>query len=210
MRRGSQLYGTAVRLLATPGRRKDAEEALSGSLRSLRSAMNWLEDTPDFETAHQRLDGAGGLQRRHFPKNCRLTFKDDAYFQECPVALAHNRVGLSVGAVIRESECSICHRDPDDCPHISGRVYDGDVCVRIIKRFDVDEVSFVGRPNMPDARIQSMWVEMAELREALGDSFRDGMDVFCDRCLKPCHGVKRPFEGVRHTPRSPGRSFWRA
>lgn len=156
--------------------------------------MNWLEDTPTFETAHQRLDAAGALQRRHFSTNCGFTFKDGRYFQECAVALAHNRVGMSVGMIIRESRCSICDLDPDDCEHIAGRSYDGEDCIRVITRADIEEVSLVGRPNFPDARINSISVDMADFRTVLGDRFELGMEIVCDRCLKPCDGLARPFE----------------
>lgn len=159
--------------------------------------MNWLEDTADFETAHQRLDQAGELQRRHFRDRCRLTFKDGGYFQECSVSLAHSRVGLSIGGIIRESECSICHQDPDDCEHIPGRAYGGEECSRVIKQFDLQEVSLVDRPNVPDARIEGMSVDIADIRAELGDRFQVGMDVLCDRCLTPCDGVSRTFESQR-------------
>lgn len=196
---GSRRYGQAARLIAVEGPLSEARTALAGSLPLLRSAMNWLEDTSAFETAHQRLDAAGALQRQHFKENCRFTFKDGSYFQECAVSLAHNRVGMSVGAIIRESKCSICELDPDDCEHIAGRVYDGEECVRIITRADLEEVSLVGRPNFPDARIESMSIDTADLRAELGERFEVGMDVFCDRCLKPCDGVARPFEGSSHS-----------
>lgn len=162
--------------------------------------MNWLEDSADFETAHQRLDQAGQLQRKHFRDRCRFTYKGGRYFQECPVSLAHNRVGLSIGAVIREAECSICHQDPDDCEHIPGRTYGDEECTRVIKRFDLQEVSFVGRPNFPDARIESLSVDIADIRAELGERFQVGMDVLCDQCLKPCDGVSRNFESSPHLP----------
>lgn len=188
------MYGMAARLIETVPIGQRAQDALITSLRELRSAMNWLEDTSDFETAHQRLDGAGRLQRRHFADNCRLTFKDGGYVQECPVALAHNRTGLSVGAIVQESECSICSRDPDDCEHIAGRLYDGEVCATRITKFGVDHVAIVGRPNMPDARIGAISVDLEHIRAELGPAFEVGMDVLCDRCLEPCAGVVRPFE----------------
>lgn len=191
LRRGSRLYGEAARRISTEGPTRRAEDVLAQSLPLLRSAMDWLEDTDDFEVAHVRLDSAGALQRTHFPRRCRLAFREGAYFRECPVLLAHSRVGFSVGAIIRESECSICHMDPDDCEHIAGRTYGGIECHRIITRFDLDEVSLVDRPNFPDARIQSASVDVAELRDRLGDAFEVGVDVSCDRCLAPCRGVTR-------------------
>jgi hypothetical protein len=52
--------------------------------------MNWLEDSEHFEQAHRTLDDAGRFIRQSF--GCTLAFKDGAYRQDCPVALAHNRI----------------------------------------------------------------------------------------------------------------------
>jgi hypothetical protein len=114
------------------------------------------------------------------------------------VSLAHNRVGFSPGYIVRAAECSICHLDPEDCGHIAGRTYDGEVCHRILTQLDLLEVSLVGRPAQPDARIERIGVGDAELRERLGPRFRRGIPVTCDRCLTPCDGVRRPFEGSSH------------
>jgi hypothetical protein len=167
---------------------------LREALKELRSAMNWLEDSEYFEMAHIALDAAGKLARDYFPKGCVFPFRDGTYYLECPVALAHNRVGFSPGMVINSAECSICESDPEDCSHITGRFYDGKRCIRIIKEFDVLEVSLVGRPAQPDARIESRSIGMDEFNTRLGPRFTLGVPVTCDRCLSLCEGVVRPFE----------------
>jgi hypothetical protein len=69
----------------------------------------------------------------------------------------------------RTVECSICSRDPDECPHITGRSYDGKCCIRMITDLDLIDVSLVARPKQPDARTcrieQSSTVIRGELRE---------------------------------------------
>lgn len=195
LRAGREAYEEVVRACASPdGPTEEDHKKLRGALATLRSAMNWLEDTEHFEVAHDVLDKAGNLARRAVPQGCVLSYRDGGYFMECPVALAHNRVGMSVGFVARAVECSICGRDPDECPHITGRVYEGERCVRRITEADVLEVSFVARPEQPDARIMSMSVGMNDLRQSLGEEFVPGVPVTCDRCLSPCDGVARPFE----------------
>jgi hypothetical protein len=160
--------------------------------------MNWLEDTAQFEVAHQRLDSAGAFRREHFPEQCQLAYREGRYAQECPVALAHNRVGLSPGYIVRAAECSICGQEPEECHHIKGRDYDGKVCHRVITKAEMLELSLVGRPANPDARIDSVGVSEAELRERFGPEFRRGIPVTCDQCLSPCDGVSRPFQGSSH------------
>lgn len=172
----------------------EAESAAREALSVFRSAMNWLEDTDRFEEAHRRLDAAGVFVRRNF--GCQLHQEGTYYEQRCPVALAHNRIGLSPGLVIRESQCSICGLSPADCAHVTGRTYDGEFCARRITKADVLEVSLVNRPSQPDARITAMSVDNAELAAALGPSWRPGVPVSCDRCLSPCDGVYDHIDGA--------------
>ena len=108
--------------------------------------MDWLEDTEHFETAHVALDAAGREVRTTF--GCELTFSEGRYWQDCPVALAHTRLGLSPGFVVRSAECSICGRDPWECNHITGRMYDGQLCVRVVTEIEeIMEVSLVPPPR---------------------------------------------------------------
>lgn len=195
LKRGRRLMGKAIRITAIEGPTDEAHQSIRSAIQSLRSAMNWLEDSPEFEDAHDLLDQAGRIARATFPSGCHLEFRDNTYYQECAAALAHNRVGLSPGMIIVSAECSICGRDPEDCDHVKGRVYEGETCRRIIREAEVLEFSLVARPAQPDARIESISVETRELRERLGPAFRPGMPVLCDKCLTPCGGVVRPFEG---------------
>lgn len=202
LRAGSKALTQALLELEIDGRSERLHDKIRAIMPVLRSAMDWLEDTDHFDAAHQRLDSVGQLARQHFPSGCALAFRDGTYFQECPVALAHNRAGLSPGYIIRRAECSICGQDPSTCRHIKGRVYDGVRCVRRLVELDLLEVSFVGRPAQPDARIKSMSMSVTELRQQIGTDFELGARVTCDRCLKPCRGVHRPFEGGTRTERA--------
>jgi hypothetical protein len=194
LREGSEACEEVRRRLMSNGGSDEDESVLRGALVILRSAMNWLEETEQFEEAHAWLDKGGRLAREAFPAGCQFPFRDGTYYIECPVALAHNRHGLSVGFVVRKRECSICRIDPEDCPHINGRLYGGQRCISVITDADILEISVVGRPAQPDARTKSMSIGMQELRDSLGDDFVPGVPVTCDRCLSRCDGVVRPFE----------------
>lgn len=175
---------------------EDAAE-LARALETLRSATNWLEGSELFDVAHVALDTAGRARRHFFPADCAFEYEDGHYTQTCPVSLAHNRLGMSIGGVIRESQCSICGEDPEDCSHVSGRTYGGEVCVRIIHKFDLDHVALVATPDFPDARIMSAPVDLSDIKSVLGDVFVPGMTVTCDRCLTDCQGVSRPFQQMK-------------
>jgi hypothetical protein len=171
---------------------------LSKALADLRSATNHLEGTSHFEAVHAALDQAGRFQRVYFPAQCELAMEGTAYSQECPVALAHNRIGVSIGAIIRESQCSICGSEPDDCAHISGRIYDDQECYQLITRADLDHVALVDRPDFPDARLTSVPYSTSELRSELGPKFIPGRPVICGRCLSRCEGMTRASINSSH------------
>lgn len=192
---GAAMYREAREETVSHGPSPDTETKLRRSLEILRSAMNHLEDTPLFEEAHQLLDEAGALARTTYPDGCHLAYRDDTYFHRCPVALAHSRVALSPELLVREAECSICHSDPRTCEHIPGETYDGKVCHRQITRLDILDIMLVGRPATPDARIHEISVPTTDIARSIGERFKPGLPVLCDRCLKPCNGVARNFEG---------------
>lgn len=193
LRKSRRRFGSIV-MASTIQPNVASHKELRDVLADLRSSMDWLEDTDDFENAHEALDQAGKFAREVYPEGCVFPQHDGSYWVECPAALAHNRIGLSTGLIIYAAECSICGLDPEDCPHITGRIYDGQRCVRIITDGRVTDVSYVARPNQPDCRITSISISYKTLREKLGGQFKPGVPVTCDRCLSACDGVSRAFE----------------
>lgn len=176
--------------LALPG---VLEARVRGALVKLRSAMDWLEDTPSFDKAHKKLDEAGAFVHQTF--GCHYQFDGGSYWITCPVELAHVRIGLSPAFVIGRMECSICGLDPLDpaCHHISGRHYDGERCHRVITEIDeIIEISLVRRPRQPDARIQKISMSSADVAAVSGPNFRYGSPLPCNRCGNPCSGLKEP------------------
>jgi hypothetical protein len=144
------------------------------------------------------MDQAGAWVRETF--GCQLTRSGTRYSQTCPVALAHNRIGMSIGGTARRL-CSLCGDDLSECEHIPGisylvpggvsslgwcRVCLQEACehtpdqnhrvsvIGIIKEMDLVEVSFVPKPAQPEARIMEMTIPVPELIEALGDTFVPG------------------------------------
>ncbi len=154
---------------------------------------------------------------------CRFTYESGAYHQRCPVAIAHKRVGMSVGFTVRKRICSICGTDWADCPHSSSKLYDVPggrnedvkcrVCVAegctehpsgqtyrtppiaiVTEVEDLHEVSLVRKPAQPDARPTSLPVDTS----ALGSSFRLGAAINCNLCIRPCKGIEEiPWLALR-------------
>lgn len=191
---GRALYAQVRDDLGAEGPTLEAERKLREAHAVLRSAMNWLEESHLFHDAHQLLDEAGALARRTFPMGCQLAYEDSTYFQQCPVALAHNRVALSPELFVRHAECSICHADYRGCNHVPGLTYGDEECHRVIADLDILEIMFVAHPASPDARIEQISIETSRLAIGLGDEFYPGVPVLCDQCLSSCKGVARPFD----------------
>lgn len=206
-----------ARFHAAVGQESDAEPLARGALAEFAAAMNWLEDTPEFEVAHYRLDEAGRWIRETF--GCWLAREGTSYTRTCPADIAHIRVGFSPGMKNVIRECSVCGQDPRSptCRHIKGRRYPamrrlvegrcnlcgertcghvdgepGDVdCFHWIVSAEIDELSLVPRPADPMARIMKVSVPLSGLVATLGlQGWSPGQDVSCDLCLRPCGGVR--------------------
>jgi hypothetical protein len=197
LRDGGRLYGRVVRLAPFRDDRHELSDELERALGLLRGAMDYLDylDPAAFERAHELLDSAGAFTREEFSELCHLDFEKGRYFQRCPVQLAHARMGVSPAFIIKQMHCSICKLDPDECSHIRGFKYDGEQCVHVITEMEVTEVSFVGIPDEPDARITSAEMDVSDLRDEEGRILQPGAPVICNRCQSACKGLSRPFGG---------------
>lgn len=60
---------------------------------------------------------------------------------------------VSVGAVVRNEECSICGEAYRDCEHIAGRAYMGELCSVICRGVEPREVSIVDDPADKRCRV---------------------------------------------------------
>lgn len=62
----------------------------------------------------------------------------------------------STGGIIKDSECSICHQNLNVCEHLKGKLYMGELCCRIIKEVELEEISTVDNPANKLNRIISI------------------------------------------------------
>lgn len=196
---------------------REAEAVARSALADFASALNWAEDSVLEGSVHARMDQAGRWVREAF--GCTLRRDGNVYSRTCPVDLAHNRIGLSIGGFSRKL-CSICGDDFSECEHKPGveyRVQGGGVeplgwcrvcgkregcehfadetyrarLIVIVVEMDLDEISLVAKPAYPDARLTSISYSVRELKDALGNDFEPGVEVDCNRCLRPCRGLNR-------------------
>jgi hypothetical protein len=212
-RETKRLFGKAVLLRGMHD--PEAEGVARAMLQRAASAFWNAEDTEFEVNTHGELDGYGRWVRETF--GCKLHFEEGTYYQRCPVAIAHLRVGLSVGFTARHRLCSICGEEYADCPHSASELYEvrggvgpsgycavcgGSECsdhspeqtyltppTQIVTEIaSLHEVSIVRKPAQPDARLTSIPVSISALHETLGEPFPPGRPISCDRCLNPCEG----------------------
>jgi len=65
---------------------------------------------------------------------------------------------MSVGGVASERGCSVCAGNYDDCGHVKGRAYRGQLCHVIVKKLTLEEVSIVDEPANKNARVTHVTV----------------------------------------------------
>jgi hypothetical protein len=113
-------YGRSA-MLADIGDR-DAEGTARTMLREAASAFWNAEDTELESVTHEEMDTYGRWARPTF--GCYLAFESGAYYQRCPIAIAHKRVGMSIGFDAKRRICTLCGEDFAECPHLIGRLYE--------------------------------------------------------------------------------------
>ncbi|RZK36858.1 MAG: hypothetical protein EOO90_26545 [Pedobacter sp.] len=85
----------------------------------------------------------------------------------------------SVGYIIKEARCSICKQDPEDCDHIKGKLYMGELCSRHIVKADLLEASLVKNPANKLCRTLSIQtggktIDLLTYREIKNDPLEHG------------------------------------
>ncbi|MFC8492451.1 hypothetical protein ACFUJU_16970 [Streptomyces sp. NPDC057235] len=110
----------------------DAQRSVNNPERSLRfseislsaaaKAFWWAEDTPLEDRQHQLMHQVGRWKRKNL--GCSLTYDGVNYSQRCPIAIAHKKIGFSIGFTAVRF-CSICNEDlsSENCSHFRDRSY---------------------------------------------------------------------------------------
>lgn len=59
----------------------------------------------------------------------------------------------SAGGIIKKSHCSICNSKYGKCDHLKGKLYNGELCCRVITEMELEEVSLVENPANKHCRV---------------------------------------------------------
>ncbi len=194
---------------------KDAESSGREALKSAVRAFNLLEDMPEADDAHRLIHEIGMFVSRHF--GCMINSQNGLWRWECPVIIAHLRLGQSVGFTAFRI-CSICRQDimSDLCSHLPGQAYDvqvvdssrcpcgtndchnhteGDMLrvhpTSLVEEADsLDEISWVPRPRDPLARIEAISYNSDQLGLMMGTEMPGNVHTIeCVHCRQGCTGL---------------------
>jgi hypothetical protein len=191
--------------------------AVDLALHSAAKSFWWAEDTELEGESHALMHRIGKWRRKEL--GCWLDYGAGRYRQVCPIAIAHKRIGFSIGFIAKR-HCSICGEDLSECPHDRSRSYwvPGGagttgrcrVCratdcghaadylyrapvISVVTELELREISVVGRPAQPEARLTELPIDLQDLGESLGPNFAPGVPVSCDKCLHQCEGIDDPY-----------------
>jgi hypothetical protein len=107
----------------------------------------------------------------------------------CGVPALHARLGLSFAGATR-GRCSLCGAGDLQCDHVPGSCYGGRLCVRIVDRVDLQEISVVQFPEDPRCYRLSRRLGAEEVEAAFGGPLPRGVAPLCTHC-QDCQAVER-------------------
>ena len=132
---------------------------------------------------------------------CRWTQRNEAYELLCPIHALHRPFAHSP-ALTQLTTCSVCGAGEFACRHVAGRVYDGEMCERVVASLGpLGHVAFTVDPDFLYTWHQPSSVPTAEL-VAEGIISSAGDPAVCTHC-RDCEGQPTPDE------LSPGARFAR-
>jgi hypothetical protein len=62
---------------------------------------------------------------------------------------------FSIGAIVTQSECSVCGQEYGTCDHLIGKPYMGELCYERVSEYELEELSIVTNPGNKHCRIVS-------------------------------------------------------
>lgn len=101
----------------------------------------------------ERMHRVGVYLAKNF--NCEFKFNGENYYTDCPNMLLHKDFGFSLRA-LEEYVCSICGKDPIDCEHRTGKVYNGIEAKKVISIIELIAFDLVREPEMIFTRINEI------------------------------------------------------
>jgi len=132
------------------------EQGLTSELENiLREAVNLIEQALKLEPywAEYLIYGDKLKKYLHDTFGCVLPKEGDVWKAHCYRIARQSRLpGLSIGGLV-DLECSICGRDPIDCEHIAGRVYDGRMALHVVRNLKLNHVALVDIPRQKETYV---------------------------------------------------------
>lgn len=118
--------------------RNAAEEYLIQTVESLEKALEPDPYWADYFLLKNRI-----LIFYHEEFGCKILKQNNLWPVQCiGVSNALHIPGISLGETF-ELKCSICGEDPMNCPHTSGKIYDGRLALEVVKNLEFNHVAIL-------------------------------------------------------------------
>ena len=115
-----------------------------------------------FSTELKLLDGVNAIGEQKAELNCKAYIPVTEFTKDVISKIESGILKeVSVGCSVKNSRCSICGKE--NCNHVKGRSYGGDLCVRILDNAtDAYEFSFVAVPAQRNAGVHKKFTNKEE------------------------------------------------
>lgn len=110
---------------------EDPEAAWGDLVRAQTAFMDAMRAHPSFDHLRSELERLETIETVVFP----------------------SQIFLSAGMIVRRAYCSICGESYDECDHIVGRPYWGELCRRVLTEVEGNHIAIVKRPANKHCRI---------------------------------------------------------
>lgn len=103
----------------------------------------------------------------------------------------------SAGGIIKKSHCSICNEKYGKCNHLKGKLYNGELCCRMITEMELEEVSLVDNPANKHCRVLTIEtngrkIDIMTLREVNSTNEKESTNA--QQCMTAIAGVSSKLE----------------
>jgi hypothetical protein len=124
---------------------------------------------------------------------CVIPETENHYIIKCPIRIRNSYgFGVSPSIIRKNPKCSICGKnptDPEQCIHIEGVNYNGEVCRIIFENISLDHIAIVKRPKDPRCVPEKVFIRKEDMnktfsKEEMEIKERERNPLYCHLCQK--------------------------
>lgn len=166
----SAMISNAFKMRARANKEKSVRERdiLSRALENLKKALKFHQYWAEY------MESGGKIETYlHQNYGCDVSTDGKTWSTSCyKISKALGLLGVSPGWTL-DLECSICGKDPLNCEHVPGEIYDGKVALKVARNIEIEELSLVDEPMQLETYINPEPLTKEKLKEILPEKVFD-------------------------------------